>query len=52
MKYEFQHKRTKKYAEIKITTSGDNESKLARWIEIQLNKHGWYHYATIDTRES
>lgn len=47
MKYEYQHRRKKKYAIVEVfTTEGDTECKMARWIEIQLNKHGWYHTKT------
>lgn len=38
----FQHRRTKKYSFISVESNQENINKLFRWIELQLNKHGWY----------
>lgn len=38
----YYHKRTKSYAFIRVESDTINTPKIQRWIEIQLNKHGWY----------
>lgn len=39
----YQHRRTKKYTTILIGAPSQAIGKqFMRWIEIQLNKHGWY----------
>lgn len=48
METTFQNHRTKNYATVHISSGElgpkgvDREKQLLRWIEIQLNKHGWY----------
>ena len=38
---EFQHRSTKKFARLLVYSQKDQDNMI-RWIEIALEKHGWY----------
>ena len=48
MEATFQNRRTNNYATVHISSGEvgqkgvNREKQLLRWVEIQLNKHGWY----------